>query len=208
MAKGTSSKPGTRRGKKPGASGGAGRITAHIPRPRRTPYEDVWDGFVDSVQSQMKKSLSSVEKLAPYHKPISVVQRMAYRFVIRTKNINPSIVSKAINNFRINVENAKADDDFVPIRSIRKPYKGSEFHWVLNGLKSAFTQEGFFGEHMFELETYDISRHSLLLQYALSHEVPPEYLIGFLFQCGTFPEISKKAKAKVFEAWYKPKSDV
>jgi hypothetical protein len=205
MAKAESRKRGVRSGTNSGPRSGTGSTARNIPRPRRTPFEDDWDVFLDDLEVEMLDCLSSKEKLTPYYTPTSVLKRAAYRFVLKYKNVNPGAISTAIDNFRVNVENAKRKDEFTAIRPIRKSYKNNEFHWVLLGLKSAFTQRLYLGENLYELETYDISRFSLQLQYALDHKVPPDYLIGFLYQCGTFADISRKAKAKVLERWYTTK---
>lgn len=202
MAKIASKKRLVRKSRGSGPKNRAGRSTTNLPRPRRTPFEDEWGNFIDDLEVQMVSSLTSKEKINPYYAPASVIKRCAYRFFLKYKNVNPNVISTAIENFRIDVENAKKSDDFIAVRRIRKPFKNNEFYWIITGIKSAFTQKLYLGAESYALETYDVSRFSLQLAYAARHKVPPDYLIGFLYQCGTFPEIANKFKQEVFETWY------
>lgn len=184
-----------------------GSALTNLPRPRRTAFEDSWEGFVDRVQTLLQKRLKAKGKLSPYDTPSAVLKRMTYKFMIKYQNINPSVISTAISNHRINVENVKASDQFTSIRTMRKPYKGNEAHWILTGLNSSFNDPKFFDGVTYTLESCDITRFSDQLHYAFRHEVPPEYLIGFLYQCGTVAEISAKARdPHAYEKWFKPSS--
>lgn len=192
-------------GRKPGGTASAGARLSNLPRPRRTAFDDDWENFVDRVGELLQKSLSAKSKLSPYDEPSAVLKRMTYKFMIRFQNVNPSVISTSIENHRINVENRKNAKEFKRLRAMRKPYKGNEAHWILTGLNSSFNDPHFFEGVNYTLESSDITRFSAQLHYAFRHSVPPEFLIGFLYQCGTVQEISAKARnPKVFERWFKP----
>lgn len=205
MVKASPGKRSASRSSKARSKGKIGPSIHDMPLPRRTSFEDVWDEFLSDLETQLMESLSSKDKLPPYHQPASVIKRLAYDFVLNNRKYRGSTIPTAINNFRIRVEKAKPPSETCPIRTIRKPYENNEFHWVLIGLKSAFTQKLFIEDFSFTLETYDISRYAIQLKYALDHDVPPEYLIGFLYQSGTFPEIAEKSRIKYFEKWHRAK---
>jgi len=184
----------------------------NLPRQRRIPFEDDWEDFVDRVLTDMRKSFESEAKLPPYYKPSAVLERWVYKFVLRyvhKKPVKASIIENAIVNYRINIENRKSAKDYKAIREIRKPFEGNEFHWVLIGLQSAFTDRSFLSDIDYKLNSYDITRIVDRLNYAIRHNVPSKYLIGFLYQSGTLEQIREKAKnPNNREAWYREKTEI
>jgi hypothetical protein len=52
------------------------------------------------------------------------------------------------------------------------------------------------------LTRHDRSLFAHQMLYAYRHQVPPELLIGFIYQCGSSSELRRKVKAGVVEAGF------
>jgi len=187
MARGRqSSRPTRSRAKGRLGRSGVGRHHP-IPTPRPIDLDVEWEDFVYDVKADLQLALTAAgSKRPPLEQPTAVLKRKVYEFG-RDYVGRRSALPTAIENSRVNVENAKYrhnPDDFEPIRAIRKPFKDNEFHWIFLGLKSAFTLKHRGPKVDFSLATHEISRFAGQLQKACEHQVPPEYLIGFLYQTG------------------------
>lgn len=167
---------------------------------RPNPFRDDWEAFTESVSSQIQQSINQGTKIAPYYAPTAVLKRLVYQFTLENRKKTADIhIETAIDKFRQEKENQKRPSDRRILRGSRKGFSQNRFYWILQGL-ACIVRIG-----NFEIRKSDISRFSLQLSYAERHGVPPEYLVGFLHQCGTLSAVCEKAKKPGrFEEWYDP----
>lgn len=122
----------------------------------------------------------NMQKLTPYEKPEAFLKREVYGLVCRYLDAGTEgLLRRAI-------ESEPADFPQSP------SFSENPFHWVFQGLR---------GAESVTLKRYQVSRFGRQLLYARRHRVPPEFLIGFLFQCGSPDAIYKKAGADDVEPW-------
>jgi hypothetical protein len=118
--------------------------------------------------------------LSPYESRWGYFKRESYRLIRSTKsqpgghNAMKSIVTM---------------EDRDPPRIF---YRGNEFYYGLIAIDP----------HHDVLDDKRLSLIARQLAYADLHEVPPHYLVGFLYQSGASTEISKKLKARAREPWF------
>lgn len=192
------------RSRKPVGRKGGGKVssTAGSNEIRGRPglFDDVWQSFIDSVQMELQRSINLPveERRSKYHLPVAVVKRLAYAFVIHHRSrTKESVIEASIERFRQEREKKKKLDQQKNLRKITKKYKNEPFYWVLEGMKHAI------GIAEFRIRDCDVSRFSVELAYADRHNVPENYLIGFLLQTGSLQEIIRRAKdANRREEWY------
>jgi len=179
---------------------------------QRTWFDDKWDGFVDSVIAAIKSGpkASGVTKATPYDQRSAILKRNVYEFVGRwSGHIPPNQIAATIEKYRISIEKQKSSEARVAIRRMRKPFNGNEFYYVFMGLKSALSFKDNCSDIVYRFDKYDVTRYSYQLHYADRHNVPLEFLIGFLYQSGSIAEVCRKAKDPVKrEAWYLDKHAV
>ncbi|MDO7843769.1 hypothetical protein [Sphingomonas immobilis] len=154
-------------------------------------YAKVWIAFREDVFAAVKATeLRFLEtKLTPFEASHSVVKRMAYEFVLQ---------HRATSKF--NWIEAAISDDRDEGRTIRTRFDDNHFHHVMFGLSKHIH----FGNY--SITKWNVSRFAKQLLYAERHEVPPEYLVGFLYQSGTISEIEAKVDDPNFrEDWFRKK---
>lgn len=163
----------------------------------RTAMDKIWDQFVENVLEALREALGAT----PLDETAAIVKRKTYEFVRRHYR-RPKEVERAIRRYRREIEEGNdSEGDRKRSRAIRKPYKGNEFHWVLLGLRSAFSIET---DISIELSPVAVSRFAAQLNYARRHRVPSQYLIGFIYQSGSTESICKKANDQgIYEPWFK-----
>jgi hypothetical protein len=177
------------KGKKPPASKTlalrrAGRNPNEYRRKRgKTGYEEVWADFID----QLEKELASLSMLradvrrSPFYSTPNVVKRAVYIFVeYARKKLKPQPLEDTIDKSRVDKAGGKT------LRTPRKDIKKEPYYWVLTGLHLDCPAAN--------LGKSDVTRFAQHLNYAHRHNVPPEYLIGFLLQSGSLADIYHRAK--------------
>jgi hypothetical protein len=141
---------------------------------------DEWDEFSDRILAETQR-LRNVRGLTPYDHPDSHLKREVYRFVCRyldegnTKQLNRILEANRV---------------ILP----RFPtFRENPFHWALSVLRDPKSDN---------IKKYQVSRFGRQLIYAKRHKIPPELLIGFLYQSGG-PDVvaSKAADATKLEDW-------
>lgn len=155
-------------------------------RPRWAGYlatEGRWDDLQVKLErgTQLRKATPD---LPPFDREASFLKREVYAFVLE--------------NFRTSIEEAnllRFLPEVIARAKRRPPHKPSveanPFHWVFYALAAE-------GRH---LERWEISRFGRELLYAKRHSIPPELLIGFLYQTGTPDQIYRKAGGGGHEEW-------
>lgn len=133
--------------------------------------------FSDQAFAMVEEYTANKGKPAPspYFEPYKAFKRKAYALIRRTRlEQGGGQLIKGIVR-RYDVEPAHLH------------YKGNEFHFGLLAIDP-------------EDEVLDARKRSLLarqLTYAHLHDVPPKYLVGFLWQSGPTAEIPRKLKRKI-----------
>lgn len=151
-------------------------------------YEGIWVSFRKSVFSEIQKiEISENKHRIPFETAKSVLKRMVYEFIIEHRETS-----------KLKYLESVISDDREEGRPIRIRFDENPFHHVFFAL-SKHVSVG-----RFSISKWDVSRFGKQLLYAQRHEVLPEYLIGFLYQCGSVSEIEAKVDDANFrEEWYK-----
>ena len=201
----------------------------------KTEYDIKWADFAISVKEEIDARLMEekyredqrremkergkrcVQKgLSPYDSVSSIMKRKAYLFVrYHEGRVSPAIIESAIDEFRHNIEDFKTDKYKKNLKPIKTSYKLRPFYYVLLGLQA----QEYFPNRInnkktakntgmnFQFGKHDVSRFANELEYAHRHNVPVEFLIGFLLQTGTIHNITEwSANPDHREHWFKAKS--
>jgi len=156
---------------------------------RSKAFLEDWENFVDRVRTEIQAAHNGPNSKSPYYAQSSVIKREVYKFVLEHRGkIKPDLIEDAILHYCDTRERQKKLSEQRMLRFLRSDYKSRPFYWALFGL------EGCVGLGNFTLKQYDISRYARQLEYADRHYVPPEFLIGFIFQVGTVAKICESAK--------------
>jgi hypothetical protein len=143
--------------------------------------EKRWDAFEDRLANEVNRRRACGKGLSPYDKPRSYLKREVYRHVLER------LAEGRAKELQQCIELAR--DGYMP----NSPTFGQNpFHWTLLGVQHV---------GVLKLEDYDVSRFGRQLAYAAIHRVPPQLLIGFLFQTGSPGQISKKFASGAREEW-------
>lgn len=167
------------------ALGGPGKPTTARKRQKMSQSAEGSSTTIEYVEKQPK----TIYDLPPYHNPASIIKRMAYGFVrkYRGKGIDARI-EKAIANYMESEHSIRKNKMKNGYRRFRHGYEGKPFYFVLLGLHQRCYTGGF------SIEKPDVTKFSQLLEYADRNNVPPKYLIGFLYQYGTSSQLREKLK--------------
>ena len=131
-----------------------------------------WDEFADSLAAAVSKRNAPAEKRPPFDTARGYLKREVYRYVCERLD------NKADRALEWCVEKTRGD------RLLRRPsFKDNPFHWVLFGLQN---------HPELNLKKGEVSRFGRQLLYAKIHKVPPELLIGFIYQTGSPALINRK----------------
>lgn len=165
----------------------------------RTGYEGIWGEFIDDVEQALGATAllpANVSK-APYYSVPNVVKREVYRFVLHARaELNLNLLEDTIDASRV----ATANEQGKTLRTLKKDIKREPYFWVLMGL--------YLDCPMANLRKPDVTRFAQHLNYADRHDVPVEYLIGFLLQTGSLSDIYRRAQdSDRRETWFLEKAN-
>lgn len=175
----------------------ASRAASRPPRSigSRTPAgreeRDNWDEFEETLarefsrrrlsEDEFKRSPAQRGGPPPYDKSWSYLKREVYRYV----------VGRLADG-----RGRELHDCIEDVREGRVPtgpsFRDNEFHWALLGLQR---------NPAINLKDYDVCRFGRQLRYARDHNVPPDLLIGFIYQTGGPEVISRKYAGAEREPW-------
>lgn len=158
-----------------------------------TGYEAEWGEFIESVEMQLeaRAALSKELRRSPFYSTPNVVKRAVYSF-IRNEVSKRQLLALEATIDKSRVDNA---DINAVLRTLRKAIEDEPYFWVLIGLHLDCPAAN--------LRMADVTRFAQHLNYADRHDVPPEFLVGFLLQSGSLPEIYRRAKDPTHrEPWH------
>ncbi len=123
------------------------------------------------------------EKPVPYDASYSKLKRAAYRFVADyDNNALIAVLKKSVRmqaNNKTKIKQTAATD-------------ANPFYWALTAVCQAD----------YELPRSTKSRFAQELQYAYLHKVPPEFLVGFIYQIGPSRGLQEKIDNGQREPWF------
>lgn len=160
-------------------------------------YSEIWFEFVEKVEGELKDALDLTAVLGkhPYYARPNVVKRAAYIFVHEAREaLNLNNLEDTIDASRV------ANAGNKNLRTLQKNLQDEPYYWVLKGLLIECPEA--------KLQESDVTRFAQHLNYADRHKVPPEFLIGFLMQCGSLDAVYKRALDPVHrEQWFIAKAN-
>lgn len=127
------------------------------------------------------------ENPVPYDAPYSKLKRAAYRLVADYNNND--LIAVLISVLKESVQ-TQADS-----KAKIKPSAANDanpFYWALTAVCQAD----------YELPRSTKSRLAQELQYAHMHDVPPEFLVGFIYQIGPSRGLQEKIDNGLREPWF------
>jgi hypothetical protein len=121
----------------------------------------------------------------PYYKANSKLKRTVYR-----------LVRDCIKNDLVNVLKKSVEFQFGDKSQVKPSPTNAKnpFYWGFTA--ACGTDE--------KLARSNKSRFSQELMYAHMHDVPPEFLIGFIYQIGSSKDLQRKINSKEMQRWFKP----
>ena len=128
------------------------------------------------------KAKSAAKGLCPYDRPNSYLKRSVYELVRSCLSTDDGAMLRTAFTRERTLAGARGDTD---------TYEDNPFFW---GLLLVCDYNG--------LSKSSLSRFSLELRYADLHNVPPQYLIGFLYQMGTSDGLAGKIADGAREQWF------
>lgn len=161
------------------------RAPPRLLAPLRTSDNDVldlWDDGIEQIKDRLRKA-HSIENPSPWEKHDSTVKSGVYDLVTRLDKPQYRRSFEAVLGHRLTHEP-------------RMRFSENPFYWALAALVA---------ENQLEIEKRFISRFACQMKYADRHQVPTEYLIGFIYQVGGIERIRNKLNRNEFEDWYPPK---
>jgi hypothetical protein len=171
---------------RPQSSKRKSRLSGQLARDK----QDEWDALTDDLETEMGRR-HDADQLIPYERADSYLKREVYKFVCfflekRKEGILQDILQEA--------------------RYCRWPtsptFRNNPFHWAFLALREP-ADDKLKPRHAHHVTRPMVSRYGRQLLYAWRHRVPPEYLIGFLYQSGSPDVVYEKAgRADAFEPWY------
>lgn len=132
------------------------------------------------------KAKSAAKTVCPYDRPNSYLKRSVYEFVRSCLSTDDGAMLRMAVTGERPLAGARGDTG---------TFEDNPFFW---GLLLVCGDNG--------LTKSSRSRFSLELQYANMHNVPPQYLIGFLYQMGTSDGLAGKIADGTREQWFVEKN--
>lgn len=167
------------------ALGGPGKPTTARKRQKKSQSADGTSTTTEYIEEMPQNTYN----LPPYHHPSSIIKRMAYGFVRKHRGRGLDWrIEKSIANYMESEHSVRKNEIKTGRRRFKYQYEQRPFYFVLLGLHQRIYSGGF------SIEKPDVTKFSQLLEYADRHNVPPKYLIGFLYQSGTSNQLRKKLK--------------
>ncbi|SMC82695.1 hypothetical protein [Novosphingobium sp. B1] len=156
-----------------------------------------WEQFVEMVRERLRAfhDLPNDLKRSPYHAPSNIIRRSAYEFYLLSRQtLKPRLLEEAIDDIRV----AHIGEDRA--RTLRKDIKKDPFYWILMGLHFDCPEA--------TLRKSEVTRFAQHLNYARRHDIPPEFLVGFLMQTGSNAEVYRRAlNPDMREQWFLEKAN-
>lgn len=143
---------------------------------------DKWDAAVDLVADQAKRRI--VKGRPPWDTKEAYVKIQVY------------VIINNLNRSKDSIKLAKALEQRINFKEMpQTSFDSNPYRWAFKALNHN--------------EFFDVKRHQSLkwgneLMYASLHNVPPEFLIGFISQVGGGEIITKKLAANDLEPWLTP----
>lgn len=153
---------------------------------KRSKIEDRLDKIAKAWENATWAKFDAKEKRQPpYDKVNSKLKRAVYK-----------LVRNCIENDLVDVLKESVEFQFGDKSQVKPSRTNAEnpFYWGFTAVCG--TDE--------KLARSNKSRFSQELMYAHIHDVPPEFLIGFIYQIGSSKELQRKIDSKEMQRWFKP----
>lgn len=164
------------------ARGSTSRRIERHPTPTQREELNRWDEFEDQLTAAVRERNAPAHRRPPFDTARGYLKREVYRYVCER------LEKKAAVALEWCIEEARGG------RQPRRPsFKENPFHWVLLGLQD---------NPELNLKKGEVSRFGRQLLYGRRHKVPPELLIGFIYQTGSPALINRKLADDERESWF------
>jgi hypothetical protein len=78
---------------------------------------------------------------------------------------------------------------------LKVSFRQNPFYWALYAARNDGSIDS--------IADKDMSRFAAQMMYADRHDIPPELLVGFIYQQGSEAELTRKLRSREFEPWYR-----
>jgi hypothetical protein len=161
------------------------RSAAKVRWKGRIATEDRWVRFIEKTKAEIRVGNAS-NQLIRYFSEDSCWKRNVYTFVLHNTD-------NAASTYSLKRYTEELILGRVGGRLPNTPtFESNPFHWVLSALAA---------DNAWEVKRSKVFRYGRHLLYAREHQVPEQFLIGFLYQAGTPSEVERKAGRHATEAW-------
>ena len=160
------------------------RSTRHI---RRRPQisadqEEAWNAEMEQLRGMLRGGKESFRGRSPYANWSGTIRRFMYDLVRRYRaNRELNIIQEMVWA--------------LPSEPLKVSFAENPFYWSLYAAKND-------GE--IAITYKEISRYAAQMQYADLHHVPPELLVGFVYQQGNDGDLARKLRDRLTEGWSLP----